>query len=29
VEKPVEEKPVKHEGKPKEHTKKEKKAEGA
>jgi len=29
VEKPVEEKPVKHAGKPKEHTKKEKKAEGA
>jgi small subunit ribosomal protein S4 len=29
VEKPAEEKPVKHEGKPKEHTKKEKKAEGA
>jgi hypothetical protein len=29
VEKPAEEKPVKHAGKPKEHTKKEKKAEGA
>ncbi len=28
VEKPAEEKPAKHEGKPKEHTKKEKKAEG-